>query len=148
MVGALQTIETRKTVREEEITIFIVDEEESSLAALGYRLKKENPFRNYKVHCFSSGEECIKHFHLKPDLIIMDQYLVCADDGSLCGTSLIRKIRKLNSEIPLVIVSGKRKPHFNIEGENDDSWYYLVKDQTAYDSVRKILGMMKPSLVH
>lgn len=123
------------------IRIFIVDDDESSLSALGYRLAKSNPFHNYKVHCFSTGEECVKQLHLGPQLIIMDQYLVCNDGGSLCGAGLIRKIRKVNPEVPIVIVSGKRKPEFQLEAD-DDSYYYLVRNQAAFDSVKKILGLI------
>ena len=143
MIGGLQTIGIQDTgILSPVIRIFIVDDEESSLAALGYRLMKENPFHNYKVHFFSTGEECVKHLHLQPRLIIMDQYLLCSSDGSLCGAGLVRKIRKADADVPIVVISGKRKPDFLLESDQDDAYYYLVKDQAAFDSVRKILGMI------
>lgn len=132
---------------EPEVKIFIVDDGESSLAALGYRLLKENRYHNYKIYCFESGEECVKRLSLRPDLIIMDQYLACYGEG-LCGSALIRKIRKIDSEVPLVIISGKRKAFQLPEADDHDEYYYLVKDRTAHESVNKILRMIQSPVVH
>jgi two-component system, OmpR family, response regulator len=142
MVGALQTIGLRDELHS-PVNIFIVDDEESSLSALGYRLMKENPFHSYKVHVFATGEECVKHMHLNPQIIIMDQYLACSGEGSLCGAGLIRKIRKIDEDVPVVIVSGKRKPEIAIEAEQDDSYYFMVRENSAYESLWKILGMVR-----
>lgn len=131
-----------------ELKIFIVDDEYSSLSALGYRLAKENKMHGYKVFCFDSGEDCVKHMFLEPDLILMDQYLACDGDEHLCGTNLIRKIRKINPEVPVVIIPGKKKPGQIMESDEDESFYYLVKDETAFESVRKIIGLLRPAIVH
>lgn len=142
MVGALQTIGLRDELHS-PVNIFIVDDEESSLAALGYRLMKENPFHSYQVHVFATGEECVKHMDKHPHVIIMDQYLACSGEGSLCGAGLIRKIRKIDADVPVVIVSGKRKPEIAIEAEQDDSYYFMVREKSAYESLWKILGMVR-----
>lgn len=141
MVGALQVSAAKEWRREENFNVFIVDNERSPLAALGYRLTKENPHQQYHVHCFASGEECVKHLWLRPQLIIMDQYLAChGEEGALCGTRLLRAIRKENADVPVVIVSGKRKLDESLLGEDEDT-YYMVRDVVAYDSVRKIMKM-------
>lgn len=147
MIGAAHIPGRKELVRSVNFNVFIVDDEQSSLSALGYRLAKENPFHNYHVHCFSTGEECVKHLWLEPQLIIMDQYLACQDDGSLCGARLLRKIRRENPNVPIVIVSGKRKPDDQLFAEEEDT-YYMVRDAVAYDSVRKILRMMSADSVH
>jgi len=141
MIGALYIPGKNEIIRRGNINVFIVDDEQSSLAALGYRLSKENPYHNYHVHCFATGEECVKHLWLKPQLIIMDQYLAGQGEGSLFGVRLLRAIRKTNPEVPVVIVSGKRKPDITLFAEEEET-YYLVRDKVAYDSVRKILHMI------
>ncbi len=141
MFGAIHISGKRELARQENFNVFIVDDEESSLMALGYRLTKENPFHNYHVHCFATGEECVKHLWLEPQLIIMDQYLASQGNGSLCGARLLRSIRKENGYVPVVIVSGKRKVDDALLTEDDDT-YYMVRDVVAYDSVRKILRML------
>lgn len=146
MVGALHISGRKGFIRKESFNVFIVDDEQSSLAALGYRLAKENLFHNYHVHCFVTGEECVKHLWLEPQLIIMDQYLACEGEGSLCGARLLRRIRKENRNVPIVIVSGKRKPDEALFAEEEDT-YYMVRDAVAYDSVRKILRMMANDVV-
>jgi DNA-binding NtrC family response regulator len=143
MVGALQTIGLRDELHSPHVNIFIVDDEESSLSALGYRLMKENPFQSYQVHVFATGEECVRHMDMHPQMIIMDEYLACSGEGSLCGAGLIRKIRKLDADVPLVIVSGKRKPDLSLEAEQDDSYYFMVREKSAYESVWKILGIIR-----
>lgn len=147
MVGALHITGKKELTRRENFNVFIVDDEQSSLSALGYRLTKENPFHNYHVHCFTTGEECVKHLWLQPQLIIMDQYLACQGEGSLCGARLLRTIRKENPNIPIVIVSGKRKPDDSFFTEAEDV-YYMVRDNVAFESVQKILRMMSQDRVH
>lgn len=150
MERALQTTGITTIVHspEPEWKIFIVDDGESSLAALGYRLMKENRFHNYKIYCFESGEEFVKHLPLRPNLIIMDQYLACTENGGLCGSALIRKIRKIDPDVPVVIISGKQKAFQLPEADQDDSYYYLVKDRAAHESVNKILRMIQSPVVH
>lgn len=147
MVGALHITGKKELIRRENFNVFIVDDEQSSLSALGYRLTKENPFHNYHVHCFATGEECVKHLWLQPQLIIMDQYLACQGEGSLCGARLLRTIRKENPNIPIVIISGKRKPDDSLFTEAEDV-YYMVRDNVAFESVQKILRMMSYDRVH
>jgi CheY-like chemotaxis protein len=147
MVGALHISGRKELTRRENFNVFIVDDEQSSLSALGYRLTKENPFHNYHVHCFATGEECVKHLWLEPQLIIMDQYLASQGEGSLCGAKLLRTIRKENHSVPIVIVSGKRKPDESLFTEDEDT-YFMVRDIVAFDSVQKILRMMSYDVVH
>lgn len=147
MVAALHISGRTELIGRENINVFVVDDEQSALAALGYRLAKENPFHNYHVHCFSTGEECVKHLWLQPQLILMDQYLACEGEGSLCGASLLRRIRKENHDVPVVIVSGRRKPDESLFTEYEDT-YFMVRNSVAFDSVQKILRMISYDLVH
>lgn len=147
MVAALHLSGRRELRSRKNFNVFVVDDEQSALAALGYRLAKENSMRNYHVHCFSTGEECVKHLWLQPQLIIMDQYLASQGEGSLCGTSLLRRIRRENPDVPVVIVSGRRKPDESLFAEDEDT-YFMVRNNVAYESVRKILHMMSYDLVH
>ena len=147
MIGEFHTSAPKGLIRKENFNVFIVDDEQSSLSALGYRLAKENPFHNYHVHCFTTGEECVKHLWLEPQLIIMDQYLASSGEGSLCGARLLRTIRKENRNVPIVVVSGKRRPDETLFSEAEDT-YYMVRDAMAFESVQKILRMMSKDLAH
>jgi FixJ family two-component response regulator len=146
MVGAQLIQRKNEIVCNDNFNVFIVDDEQSSLAALGYRLAKENTFHNYHIHCFTTGEDCVKHLWLVPQLIIMDQYLAAQGEGSLCGPRLLRTIRKNNVDVPIVIVSGKRKPDIALFTEDEET-YYLVRNKVAYDSVRKILWMISANVI-
>lgn len=141
MIGAFHISGRREVAQKETFNVFIVDDEESSLSALGYRLAKENPVHKYHIHCFATGEECVKHLWLEPRLIIMDQYLASQGEGSLCGSRLLRTIRKENHDVPIVIVSGKRKVDEALLTEDEDT-YYMVRGNIAYQSVQKILRLI------
>jgi len=143
MVAALQTMEHTPVIASEEFAVFIVDDDQSYLSALGYRMMKENPLHNYKVHCFSTGEDCMHHLHLQPKLIIMDYYMACSQNDSLCGAELIRKIRRARPETSIVILSGQKKAGQALETTDEESYYYLVRDHATYESVKKILAMIR-----
>jgi DNA-binding NtrC family response regulator len=144
MVAALQTMKHTPVISSnEEFAVFIVDDNQSYLSALGYRMMKENPLHHYKVHCFNTGEDCMHHLHLRPKLIIMDYNLACAEKDSLCGAELIRKIRRTRPETPIVLLSGQKKLDHALETADEESYYYLVRDHATYESVKKILAMIR-----
>jgi len=119
--------------------VFIVDDDESYLAALGFRLMKDDAHHNYKIYCYSSGEEAIHHLNLEPKVIILDYYLNPKDPEAMSGLDVIRKVRMVHPEIPIVILSGQHNINIALETLHQGVYTYLLKDRTALSKVEQII---------
>lgn len=119
--------------------VFIVDDDESYLSALGFRLMKDDHLHNYKVYCYSSGEECLHHLALEPRVIILDYYLNPKDPDAMSGIELIRKIKMTYPQIPIVVLSSQQSISIALETLHEGVYTYLMKDKTALYKVEQII---------
>lgn len=105
--------------------VLIVDDEEGIRATLSGIFEDEG----YEVVTAESGEEAIRVAkEVNPDVVVLDIWLTGMD-----GIQTMKELRELNSELPVVIISG----HANIE--------LAVKATKigAYDILEKPLSMEK-----
>jgi polysaccharide export outer membrane protein len=89
--------ERMKTVN--SMKIFVVDDDEFCLSlyeqqiySLGYT----------DVSTFKNGHDCIENLNLKPDIILLDHSM---EDFN--GYEILKKIKKINPDIYVVILSGQ-----------------------------------------
>ena len=66
--GATNFIELNK---DENLTIFIDDDNKVYLQLLKHSLKR----KNFTILTFATGEECLNYLELKPNLVILDYHL-------------------------------------------------------------------------
>lgn len=81
-------------------TILVVDDEASIVE--GWKIQLEN--MGYRVAAFSASQEALKECRGNPgrfDLVITDQNM-----PGMNGDELIRELRKINSNVPVILVSG------------------------------------------
>ena len=97
----------------------------------------------YHVTSIADGKEAIDSFHQShPDIIITDM-----DLPSMSGLDLIRHVRDVNKQIPIIIVSGLVSNKDVIEALRLGIWDYHVKPINnlveIYDSVNRALEHRK-----
>ena len=80
--------------------IFFVDDDKMMLNLMEYTFKCREGF---EVKSFFSGEECIKHLHLNPRLIVLDYYMGTDEEGKMTGLDTLRIINERNQSIPVII---------------------------------------------
>ena len=122
-------------------TIFLVDDDETYLSALGYLLLKKNP--TYKVHCYNSGEACLHHLGLAPSVIVLDYCLNGKYPGAISGIEMVKKIRLLCPGAAIVILSGQKDIDVALETLKEGAYTYIVKDKQAIFSLEKLLGSLE-----
>ncbi|MBI9039875.1 sigma-54 dependent transcriptional regulator [Lutibacter sp.] len=83
-----------------EYNIFIVEDDPWFGKVLHHHLSL-NP--DYKVTLFTMGKECLSTMWTQPDLIVMDFSL-----PDISGDKLFQKIKEINPEVPVVIISEKK----------------------------------------
>ena len=88
---------------------------------------------------FVSGEECIKSLGNTPDVIILDYHLDGIDKNAMNGIEVLDKILELKSEIPVVMLSSQDKIEVAIMCMHHKAFDYVVKSETAFVRLQKII---------
>lgn len=109
--------------------IFIVDDDKAFNRLLESNFKK-NGFQN--INCFYSGEDCIKHFNLDPDIIVLDYNLMGL--GNMDGLQTLERINKIFKNPTVIMVSGEMHEHAKkiLEAKFEKGIYkYIMKDKNT-----------------
>lgn len=91
--------------------------------------------QDYTVLCFHSGEECLENLSLNPRLIVLDHILAGAGEERLNGLETLKEIRKVNEEVPVVILTGQGDDALLTEFMENGANRYLTKDDFFIDSL-------------
>ncbi len=118
------------------IKVFIVDDDDLFLKSLVIQFR-ENPI--YDVVTFATGELCIDHIHNTPDIVILDYHLDSIVKNAMNGIKTLDMIKKINSEIPVIIVSAQDKIEVAVSCIHHKAFDYVVKSETAFLRIQKII---------
>jgi len=117
-----------------QFKIFIVEDDEwySELLSFHLTLNPDNIVEIYK-----SGKELLQNLYKQPALITLDYSL-----PDMNGAELLRKIKKQNPTIPIVIISGQEDIATAVELLKNGAYDYLVKDgdikERIWNTVRNV----------
>jgi FixJ family two-component response regulator len=125
-----------------DFSVFIVDDDQSYLTALGFRLTQENKNSNTKIFCYSSGEDCLHNMDLNPSVVILDYYLDGSNPSAMSGLQTLRKIKKINPDIPVVMLSGQGNIDVALEIYEAGAYSYIMKNKNALPAIEKIIGRL------
>ena len=113
------------------LKIFLVDDNrfsrylyEAYLKALGYE----------HVTLFEDGIACLDQLHDKPDVIFLDHGL-----PYLTGLEVLQKIKRINPDIHIVIISGQDDMSMAIESLNLGAFDYIIKNNEELCKVKNTL---------
>ncbi|PIR00279.1 MAG: hypothetical protein COV66_07275 [Nitrospinae bacterium CG11_big_fil_rev_8_21_14_0_20_45_15] len=101
-------------------SILLIDDEQSIVESLGYSLSNMGGFR---VEVALSGDEGVQKFiDRKFDLVITDLMM-----GTKDGIQVLKEVKRLNPECPVVILTGHGTMHTAIEALAEGASDYLLK---------------------
>jgi len=89
---------------------------------VGY-LKSKN-YKNLKT--FKTGEECLKHIHLKPKIIILDYSF-----EGITGLELMKRVKNEHPEIDFIFLSGQNDVQVAVNIMKLGAADYIVKNDKA-----------------
>jgi two-component system OmpR family response regulator len=112
--------------------IFFIDDDKVILNLLEYTFQSRH---DYDVVCYKTGEECLENLQLNPDLIVLDHILEGVDENTLNGLETLKEIRRINREIPVVILTGQGDDKLLSEFMENGADKYLTKDDYFIDSL-------------
>ena len=100
--------------------------------------------QEYNVVCYTTGEECLENLQLNPRLIVLDHILTGAGEKKLNGLDTLKEIRKVNNEIPVVILTGQGDDTLLTEFMENGASRYLTKDDYFIDSLIETIQQVIP----
>lgn len=122
--------------------IFVVEDDPWYSELLTYHLN-HNP--DYEVHCFSTAKDCLASLYLGPEVICLDYSL---PDST--GEEVLKKIKQLNPDIQVVIISGQEDIKTAVELLKLGAYDYIVKDDDTRErlwnttnNIRQNVGLRK-----
>ncbi len=84
--------------------IFFIDDDKVILNLMEFTFQKRH---DYDVICYTSGEKCLENLDQNPRLIVLDHILAGAGENKLNGLDTLKEIRKINTDIPVIILTGQ-----------------------------------------
>jgi two-component system OmpR family response regulator len=120
----------------EQIKLFLVDDDAVFLKSLEIEFLNHADFR---VETFATGELCVASLSHNPDVIILDYRLDGIDKNAMNGMDTLDKIKKINPDVPVVMLSSQDKIDVAINCMHHRAFDYVVKSETAFIRLKKII---------
>ena len=119
--------------------IFFIDDDKMILNLLEYTFQSR---QDYHVVCYNTGEECLENLDQNPRLIVLDHVLADRDSDRLNGLETLKEIRKIDKEVPVVILTGQGDEDLFAEFLENGANRYLTKDHFFIDSLIETIQQM------
>ena len=121
-------------IQENKIHLFLVDDDALFLKSLEIEFHHHTEFT---VETFATGELCVENLSHNPDVIILDYHLNGIDKNAMNGIETLDKIKALNPDVPVVMLSSQDKIDVAISCMHHRAFDYVVKSETAFLRLQK-----------
>ncbi len=122
--------------KDNRIKLFLVDDDSVYLKLLEIEFLENGDF---DIETFPTGEICLENISRNPDLIILDYYLDGIDKNAMNGIETLDKIKAINPDIPVVMLSSQDKIDVAISCMHHKAFDYVVKSETAFLRLKKTI---------
>ena len=111
--------------------IFIVEDDTFYAGLLKNEIVKN---RLGEVESFSTGESFMNNLFKMPDIVLLDHNL-----GSMQGVDILKKIKSLNPNIQVIILSAQVKMKVAITSLKFGAYDYVEKNDFAFDRIKALI---------
>jgi len=119
-----------------KIKLFLVDDDPLYLKNLQIEFLESADF---EIESFATGELCMAKLSNNPDVIILDYHLDDIDKSAMDGIQTLDQIKQYNPDIAVVMLSAQDSIDVAITCMHHRAFDYVVKSETAFLRIRKIL---------
>ncbi len=119
-----------------KIRLFLVDDDALFLKSLEIDFLRHADFI---IETFATGELCVENLAHHPDVIILDYQLDGIEKSAMNGMETLDSIKKINPDIPVVMLSSQDKIDVAINCMHHKALDYVVKSETAFMRLQKII---------
>jgi two-component system, OmpR family, response regulator len=121
---------------ENKIKLFLVDDDALFLKMLEIEFLQQADFN---IETYYTGELCLTNLSHNPDVIILDYHLDGIDSNAMNGIEILDKIKEVNPNIPVIMLSSQDKIDVAINCMHHKATDYVVKSETAFIRLKKII---------
>ena len=123
-------------MRNERIKVFLVDDDAVFLNLLKIEFLHHDVF---SVETYATGELCMQHLSNGPDMIVLDYHLDGIDSTAMNGIATLDKIKAVNANIPVIMLSSQDKIEVAIDCMHHQAFDYVVKSETSFLRLQNII---------
>jgi DNA-binding NtrC family response regulator len=113
-----------------ELNVFVVDDDKLFTTSLTHQLEKMFPVKT-NVHCFGTGEECLKHLGRSPDIVLLDYFLSNSSQKAMNGLQVLDRIMKQRPSTKVIMISGQDKIEVAVDTIRHGAYDYIIKNDRA-----------------
>ena len=118
--------------------IFIIDDDASMREMVSDFLQKK--YSEPEIFLFSTGEAALAELYRKPEVIILDYYLDTADKNAMNGVEILKRIKELLLNVPVLFLSGQENPEVAANTIKYGAYDYIVKNETAFQRMEIMIN--------
>lgn len=123
-----------------QLKIFLVDDDAVFLKSLEIDFLHNS---DHTIETYPSGELCLRNLMRKPDIIVLDYHLDGIDKGAMNGIETLDKIKALNDDIAVIMLSSQDKIDVAVKCMHHKAIDYVVKSETAFIRLQQIINAIK-----
>lgn len=117
-----------KISNDDEITVFIIDDDKILSAMLKNEIRRNFPDRNIVVHVFEAGELCEPFLETRPDIAIVDYHLNSRFRDAKNGIEIIDLFRKKSPVTNVILFTHEENVGLAVEAFEHGAHDYVVKN--------------------
>lgn len=87
-----------------------------------------------EVESFSSGESFMENLFKMPDIVLLDHNL-----GSMEGVDILKKIKSINPNIQVILLSGQEKMCVAINSLKYGAYDYVEKNDLSFNRIKALI---------
>ncbi len=86
---------------------------------------------------FDNGMDCLQQFHMLPDIVLLDH-----DMSGINGIDLLKKIKAIDDDIYVIMISGHKNPEARINALRHGVYAFIPKDEQDLTVLEQTLMMI------
>src|SRR5580698_10149700 len=111
----------------EEPIVFIAEDDEMYSNLLADNIKKFFGPRPHKLYQFASGDECLRHLELEPDIVFLDYHM-----PGMNGLDTLKAIKEDNSRVLVIVLSTEHQIKVAEDTLKAEAYAYVIKDKVSF----------------
>ncbi|PWT94982.1 MAG: response regulator [Bacteroidetes bacterium] len=113
------------------LKVFVVDDNSFCLALYEQFLINKGV---RELRLFENGRECLNQFSFSPDIVLIDH-----DMPEINGIELLKRIKSIDQDIYVVMISAQRDPHTKINAFENGVFEFIPKDGDDLKNLDRVL---------